>query len=331
LSQWGTVDLAEQGYVPYDILVYYYGNDIELVRNAPVQAPTQSYPGFPIALGYIGEDVRTLQIQLNRIARNYPAIPKIADINSSYDYNTQAAVLAFQEIFNLSPTGTVDEATWYRIAYIYTSVKHLAELDSEGIAQEEFPQQYAEDVHIGMQGQTVRAIQYYLAMVGAYYVSVQSVPITGYFGSQTEQSVKSFQKTYGLPETGVVDRATWYDLYRAYMGIIDSLPEPTEESEEIVPFPGVLLQEGVTSPYVRILQTYLTYIGQSYPEIGSVRATGYFGPVTRAAVQTFQRLFGLTETGSVGVTTWNDITSVYSDLKYGYEKQPYQNPGYVIS
>lgn len=331
LSQWGTVDLANQGYDAYDILRYYYGDDIELVRNAPVRAATPSYPGFAIELGYAGEDVRTLQIQLNRISRNYPAIPKIANVNSVYDYATQAAVLKFQEIFNLAPTGSVDEATWYRIAYIYTSVKRLAELDSEGIAQEEFPAQYTEDLHIGMQGQAVRSIQYYLAMVGAYYSTVLPVAVTGYFGSQTEESVKSFQRTYGLPQTGIVDRATWYDLYRAYIGIIESLPEPTGSEEEIVPFPGVLLQEGVTSPYVKILQTYLNYIGQTYPEVGSVRATGYFGPMTRAAVAAFQRLFGLPESGNANVTTWNDITRVYTDLKYGYEKQPYQNPGYIIS
>ena len=331
LSQWGTVGLAEQGYSPYDILTYYYGDTIDLVQNVPVQTSTQSYPGFPLELGYSGKDVRMLQIQLNRISRNYPAIPKIGEITGSFGYLTQEAVLKFQEIFNLSPTGMVDEATWYRIAYIYTSVKRLAELDSEGIAQGEFPLQYEEELHIGMQGQNIRALQYYLAMVGAYYANVEPVPITGYFGEQTETSVKSFQRTYGLPETGVVDRATWYDLYRAYMGILDSMPPLAEETEEIVPFPGIVLQEGVTSPYVRILQEYLNYVGQTYPEIGSVRVTGYFGPMTRSAITTFQRLFGLVETGTANVATWNDLTSVYSDLKYGYQKQPYQNPGYIIT
>ena len=135
-------------------------------------------------MGYSGEDVRLLQIQLNRISRNYPAIPKIGEITGSFGYLTQEAVLKFQEIFNLSPTGTVDEATWYRIDYIYTSVKRLAELDSEGIAQGEFPLQYEEELHIGMQGQNIRALQYYLAMVGAYYANVEPVPITGYFGNR---------------------------------------------------------------------------------------------------------------------------------------------------
>ena len=103
-----------------------------------------------------------------------------------------------------------------------------------------------------------------------------------------------------------------------------------ENSEDPVLFPGIILNEGMTNPYIRILQEYLNYVGQTYPEIGSVRVTGYFGPMTRSAITTFQRLFGLTETGTANVATWNDLTSVYSDLKYGYQKQPYQNPGYTI-
>lgn len=332
LSQWGTVGLAEQGYSPFDILTYYFGNDIEIVQNVPVQSRTLSFPGFSLGLGYSGEDVKTMQVQLNRISRNYPAIPKIAEITGDFDYATEEAVLKFQQIFNLAPTGIVDEATWYKIAYIYTSVKRLAELDSEGIAQEEFPKQYTEELRVGMQGPEIRALQYYLAMVGAYYAAVTPVPITGYFGTQTENAVKSFQRTFGLPDTGVVDRTTWYDLYRAYMGIIESLSVPSnnEITEEILPYPGIVLREGTTSPYVRVLQNYLTYIGKTYPQIGSVNTTGYFGPVTRASVSAFQRLFGLPENGAVGAATWNEITSVYSDLRFGYEKQPYQNPGYII-
>lgn len=330
LSQWGTVGLAQDGYSAFDILTHFYGDDIEIVRNVPVQSQTASFPGFSFGLGYGGEDVRTLQIQLNRISRNYPAIPKIADATGDFEYTTEAAVRKFQEIFDLAPTGYVDEATWYKIAYIYTSVKRLAELDSEGIALEEFPQQYLEDLRIGMQSAQVRAIQYYLAMIGAYYASVQPVPVTGYFGSETEAAVKSFQRTFGLPETGIVDRATWYDMYRAYIGIIQSLPEPSPDTEDIVPYPGIVLREGATSPYVRILQNYLTYIGQTYPAIGTVNATGYFGPVTRAAVTAFQRQFGLPETSTVGAATWERIVGVYSDLKFGYEKQPFQNPGYII-
>ncbi len=330
LSQWGTVSLAQQGMTPYEILTYYYGSDIDIVKNVPVQTNTPSYPGFPLALGYIGKDVHTIQVQLNRISRNYPAIPKIGEITGDYDQATQDAVIKFQEIFGLEPTGVVNEATWYQIAYIFVSVKNLAELNSEGLTQAEIESQFTEDLHIGMQSVGVRTIQYYLAVIGAYYAAVQPVEITGYFGAQTETSVKSFQQVFGLPQTGIVERNTWYAIYDAYAGIVDSVPLDTTVND-VALYPGTTLREGTTSEYVRLLQTYLSFIHETYPEIGAVSTTGYFGPVTRASVMAFQERFGLPVSGIVGAATWNAITSLYSDLRYGFDKQPFQAPGYIIT
>ena len=75
----------------------------------------------------------------------------------------------------------------------------------------------------------------------------------------------------------------------------------------------------------------IVYPRQPDPEIPTVNATGYFGPMTKASVMAFQELFGYPKTGVVGTAVWNAITSLYSDLKYGYDKQPYQAPGYTIT
>ena len=169
LSQWGTVELANRGYTPYEILKNYYGNDIEIVRNAEVRTNTPSYPEIILNLGMSGNDVRTIQVQLNRISRNYPAIPKIESPDGTFGVQTEEAVKAFQSIFNLNVTGMVDKATWYKIAYIYISVKRLAELNSEGLSIEEVSKQYSEELRIGMDGSEISNLQYYLAVVGAYY------------------------------------------------------------------------------------------------------------------------------------------------------------------
>ena len=329
LSQWGTVSLARQGFVPYEILQYYYGDDIEIVRNAPVRSNTMSYPGYVLSAGASGTGVQTIQIQLNRISRNYPAIPKIPSASGEYDSATEDTVRVFQQVFDLPQTGAVDKATWYRIAYIYTSVKRLAELDSEGISIDELPLQFEETLAPSSVNEQVRGLQYFLAVIGAYYESVEPLEITGVYDAQTERSVRSFQRVYGLPVTGIVDEATWDDIYRAYAGIAASLPV---EDAEWIPllYPGFVLQEGLTSEYVRVLQQYLTYIHRSIPAIPEVRDTGYFGPVTKAAVTAFQRWAGLTPNGAVGAVTWDGIAGLYSDLRFGYEKRPYQAPGYTI-
>lgn len=330
LTQWGTVDLARQGYGPYDMLTYFYGDDIDIVTDANIQPNVPTYPGTPLQLGSGGNEVVRIQTQLNRISNNYPAIPKIPASGAAFDIATENAVRKFQEIFNLQQTGIVDKATWYKINYIFDSVKRLAQLNSEGLTLEEVTGPFPTELAPGDEGAAVRNLQYYLSVVGAYYNSVLPIEITGVYDQQTENSVRSFQQVFGLPQTGVMDRTTWNDLYNAYLGIVENVPISLE-SENAVLFPGVFLTEGMTNEYIRVLQEYLTYIHQSYPNIPEVSATGYFGPVTKSAVTAFQRQFGLNPTGNVGADTWNSISNVYNELKTGQAKRPGQAPGYTIS
>ncbi len=327
LSQWGSQYLAERGYNSLEILKYYYGDDIEIVQNAPVRSAIQSYPGIELKNGSFGNDVKYVQVWLNRISRNFPAIPKIPAADGVFDTATEAAVRKFQQVFGLEVTGVVNAATWYKITYIFTSVKRLAELDSEGVRFEEISPQFREELSIGMQSIEVSMLQYYLAVIGAYYEAVMPVEITGYFGEQTERSVKSFQRVFGLPQTGVVDRATRNDLFRAYQGIVESVPP---QYTYVALYPNTVLREGASGESVKIIQQYLTYINRSYPNIPAVSDTGYFGPLTRQSVTAFQRQFGIDPSGIVGAVTWDRIAGVYSDLRYGFDKRPYQNPGYTI-
>lgn len=329
LYQWGSVDLAREGYIPYDILTYYYGDDINIVLDAPIRPNIPSYSGVPLTIGSAGNDVRRIQIQLNRISNNYPAIPKIYPVDGIYSQNTEAAVKVFQKVFNLPQTGVVDKATWYKINYIYNSVKKLSQLNSEGLLLEEVSLQYPEGLAFGDTGLFVSYLQYYLSVVGAYYKSVLPVTITGEYDEQTRNSVESFQKVFGLEPTGMLDAQTWNDIVRAYDGIVESIPLNTEGQNAVL-FPGRILTEGTTSDYVRVLQEYLNFIHQTFPNIPEVSATGYFGPVTRNAVSAFQRQAGIQPTGSVGAVTWNEISNLYSDLRFGYQKQPGQFPGYTI-
>ena len=127
LSQWGSQALAQQGMVPYNILRNYYGNDIELTTAEKVTGSPQSYPGQPLTIGFSGPPVRTIQNQLNRIARNYPLIPKVAE-DGIYGPKTAQSVKTFQQVFTLPQTGVVDYATWYKISDVYVGVSRIAEL-----------------------------------------------------------------------------------------------------------------------------------------------------------------------------------------------------------
>ena len=132
LSQWGSQELAQQGYGPMEILRYYYGDDIELVENAPVQSLGQSYPGYPLRLGSTGPDVVTMKTMLNRISQGYPAIPKLWPVTRTFDEKTQSAVRTFQSVFGLTADGVVGKATWYKMVYLYVGLSRLSELVSMG-------------------------------------------------------------------------------------------------------------------------------------------------------------------------------------------------------
>lgn len=313
LSQWGTVTLANQGLTPYEILQRYYGNDINIIENAPVADIDESYPGFPLRLGDAGNEVEIIQEELNRIGDNYPAIPKIPNTKGVFDVNTQNAVREFQKIFNLTQSGEVDKATWYQIKRYYAGVKKLSELVSEGVSIEEAQVPFTTNLSEGSQGDEVRLVQYLLNILAYFNGALLFPPIDGIYGPTTTEAVRTYQNFYGLSPTGVVDRATWNSLRETYVQTVANLPQGYSGRKAKL-FPGYFLSEGIQNNDVTDLQTYLSLIGEYYTEIPKVSVTGYFGPQTKAAVETFQRLFGLEPTGVVFARTWSEIAKQYDFL-----------------
>ncbi|WP_024614121.1 peptidoglycan-binding protein [Clostridium sp. Ade.TY] len=127
LTQWGSKDLGDQGKSSFDILKYYYGNNIELVTAEVVKGSPKSYPGYDLTIGSRGEPVRVTQEYLNRISQNYPLIPKVPQ-DGVYGDKTANQVKVFQSVFGLPQTGIVDYRTWYKISEIYVGVTRIAEL-----------------------------------------------------------------------------------------------------------------------------------------------------------------------------------------------------------
>ena len=329
LSQWGSLSLANEGYTPLEILKYYYGNDIDIISNAPVEGASPSAPTFPLSIGSSGDKVRILQLRLNRISDNYPSIPKIASIDGIFAEDTEAAVIRFQEIFSLSPDGIAGNATWYAINRIYNAVKKLNELDSEGIRLEEVTKQYPGVLSLGSRGLGVSNLQYFLAYLSRFYSSITPVTIDGVFGNQTRQSVVSAQNTFGLLEDGVVGEETWNAIYNAYRGIVNEIPLQYIEGN-VLPFPGVILRIGSDNDSVLLLQQYINVIAEVYPEVSSVELTGYFGTQTDRAVKAIQSLSGLEANGIVGAITWDAVTSLYTDIVNGSRLNDGQYPGFEI-
>ena len=218
LSQWGSQNLAQQGYDSTRILRSYYGN-VEIVNNAPIRNITSSYPGTPLRRGSSGPAVVIVQTELNRIAQNYPAIPKLATVDGIYGSRTEASVRRFQEIFGLTPDGIVGQATWYALVRLYTAVTRLSELRSQGQQFYAINWAYPNSLESGDTGDKVRHLQYMLSVLSAYINSIPPVGVDGIFGPATRSAVLAAQRYFGLPQTGTVDAATWDEIYDQFAGI----------------------------------------------------------------------------------------------------------------
>lgn len=313
LSQWGTVSLAEEGYTPFRILQNYYGNDIGIVENAPIGDSGESFPGVTLRVGDAGNNVRLVQLWLERIRQNYPAIPRIARPDGIFRLDTEEAVRRFQEIFNLPSTGQVDKATWYAIKRYYTGVKGLSELASEGVSVSEATLPFANELSFGQSGIPVRTAQYYLAILAYFNGSLLPLAINGSFDAPTRAAVEVFQDLYSLPVTGVIDDVTWNEITRVYAETVAALPQGYSGPRAVL-YPGYFLSEGQRSENVRLLQSYLAEIGRNIAAIPSIPVTGYYGSQTAEAVSVFQNLNGLPVSGAVGPVTWAFIAREYDAL-----------------
>ena len=319
LSQWGTVNLANQGRSPLEILRFYYPNDLQLVTAQRIDDIPETYPGYSLTIGSSGEPVRRIQNFLNRIRVNYPLIPLIPNPNGVFDAATQEAVKVFQRTFNLTQDGVVGRATWNRITQIFVGITRLAELNSEGIRNSVGDSPPRVVLSEGSRGEHVLELQFILNIIAQYYEDVPAVIQDGVFGSGLKNAVMAFQRAFGLHPDGVVGPATWNKLYALYHGIDRNVPIPPSPPSPPTPpthppFPGTLLRVGSRNNHVRLMQQYLSDLRRAYPSLPFIAVDGIFGPQTQGAVIAFQRMFGLTADGIIGPITWNAITSRHAAM-----------------
>ena len=309
LSQWGTVSLANQGKSALDILKTYYGNDISIKYDAPVGDIEEGYPGSPVGLGYAGNPVLAIQRDLRRIRKNYPAIPDISGSLGIYDKETEDAVKKFQEIFSLPITGVVDKGTWYKIKYVYNSVKKLSDLYSEGLSEEEATFLYTDLLKYGDTGIEVEYIHYFLDAIAFLDRDIPRLPTNSIYNNNTVTMVKAFQEKYGLPVTGEFDYTDWTVLKNAYRTILKSFPLEYQEFVNDL-YPDYFLVRGTVGNDVRRFQMFLYEICRRDKTIPGVRVNGIFDELTEKSVRKLQSDYGFDVNGVVGPLLWRKVVEL---------------------
>ena len=318
LSQWGSQYLAQDGADADRILREYYGSDIDIVTDAPVQELRLSYPGAPVRRGDLGVSVAVIQTSLNRISQNYPAIPKVLT-DAIFGPATEEAVKAFQSIFSLTPDGVVGRATWYRLVLLYDSVLRLSELQSQGQIFSGFPWETPQALSPGDSGAKVTHLQYMLSVIAQFVPEVQSPGISGVYNEQTEISVRSLEAYLGLPETGVVTEEVWLAIYAQYAGIRDTVLD----DEELFPFS----QPVSLSDRAEEIQMALRAVSVQEPALSAPEMTGRPDAMTRSAIAAFQELSGLPGTGRADPRTREQLAGRLEALRFQHSGRFLQFPG----
>ncbi|EFB76993.1 putative peptidoglycan binding domain protein [Subdoligranulum variabile DSM 15176] len=257
-----------------------------------------AWPGIVLRRGDTGMEVRLVQFWLRLAAENYSALAAVS-VDGNFGASTQRAVTGFQSLFGLTADGLVGRATWNKLNEVALAVAN--EIVEPNVA----PGQFTTTVREGNRGTTVRAVQYYLRRLSAYYSDIPSVTVDGVFGSATTKAVKAWQARAGLTVDGVVGRLTWNSLYAAVENLAESGPVVRAAS---LPAPTSTLQPGDTGASVLRLDRLLLFLGQWLPEInflGSTAPSDVYSNDLEITVRSAQRYFGLPETGQVTAADWN--------------------------
>ena len=165
----------------------------------------------------------------------------------------------FQKQFSLTVDGVVGKATWYKISYIYVSVKDLAELTSEG---ETFTGAQSAGawpgtvLRRGSTGRSVEQVQFWLSSLAQFDSDLPSVRVDGSFGAATERAVKAFQKSEGLTQDGVVGQTTWQELYAEWVN--------AQSDAGGTAYPGTALRTGSRGNAVRLVQFWLRPVSYTH-------------------------------------------------------------------
>lgn len=321
MSQWGSQNLAQQGYDYLDILKYYYGDDIEIVTNVPVRDLSPSYPGTPLRLGSSGEGVLSVQGALNRIARNYPAIPKIYPVDGLFGPGTEEAVKAFQRIFNLNSDGIVGAATWYQLIAIYVAVTKLAELGSEGQRYQVGSYNIPGALSLGSTGEYVSKLQYMLSVLSRFIPEIPEPTIDGVYGIGTRDAVLAFQRYAGLTPSGLVGAATWNDIYNRF----DGIQQTVLDNDTLFPAdtPGAV---ETISDIQRSLQT----VAPVFAPMVTPRISGMLDRNTTRAIAKLQTQLGLRATGQPSPELRRCLTLLSQGQTAATQVRHRQYPGYAM-
>ena len=262
--------------------------------NAQSDAGGTAYPGTALRTGSRGNAVRLVQFWLRLAAENYTGLSNVT-VDGSFGSGTASAVRAFQRLFGLTADGVVGAGTWAKLNEVGLAVANNL------VGQNIQPGQFVTTLREGSTGTPVRALQYNLRLLAAYYRDVPTVTVDGTFGAATRRAVIAWQEHAGLTVDGVVGRLTWQSIYDSAQQVSASGPAVTARAPDP---PEETLKVGDSGQKIRILSQILEFLAQFLPEITPSGLTDTFDDALETTVRSAQQTLGRTVTGEVTPADW---------------------------
>ena len=311
LKQWGTVTLANNGRSALQILRYYYGSSIEIVRTKNIRSIPQSYPGTPLRQGSRGTAVFTLQRQLNRIAKDYPFLGKLT-VDGVFGTATANAVRAFQRKYGLTVDGIVGQTTWKELYDEFLSIQ------SDNGTPNAYP---GTPLTVGSSGEIVLYYNLLLLRIAYYFSSVEAPPLADRYTDETATATRSAQQLLGLEQTGIADADTWTAVEALSLQLAAHAPNPDRDTPPGTAYPGRAIAEGSAGQEVGQVECWLNRRAQLSCGEDYVADNNRFGASDAAAVRAVQQQAGLQPVnGIVYRETWHALQAQCTD-PCGCEKE----------
>ena len=162
--------------------------------------------------------------------------------------------------------------------------------------------------------QAVENLQRYLRQLAYWEENLPMPPADGIFESRTEESLRAYQTSRGLPVTGNADQETWERLYAEYRASLAQHSPPRQVSVFYLEPEGDRITDGSVGFAVTALQYMLSELRRSYTALEGVEITGVYDEKTAEAVRAFQKANRLSDGDGVGLMTWNAITDQYNTV-----------------
>lgn len=174
--------------------------------------------------GWWFRPIESIQHCLREISKVYTNIPQLM-ITGVFDAATREAVSAFQQEFELAPSGEVDFETWQLLVLVYQNLEAVC--TGRGCYNLGVPQG---EIVVLKQGDgnccQLEILQAVLNHFAKEYANMPEVQTGDGYNASTAAAVQNFQHVSGLPESGVLDRRTWNTLLRAYNNCITQKNPP---------------------------------------------------------------------------------------------------------